>query len=104
MTFETQDEVLAHFEGGGDLLDSETGRAYIADIGGEGDEFHGIMVTDPVPEELRGDVGAAVEYALGHFPAPASCHPNSMEFMYAPGCWFDELAESAIAEPERFLA
>lgn len=103
MEFKTEDEVLRFFEEGGCLLDTETGRVYISDIGGEGERFYGIMVTDPVPEELRDDPDGAIEYALDCFPAPMSCHPKSMEFMEAPGCWFGELADAVIASPGRFI-
>lgn len=103
MAFATEDELLRHFVDGGDLLDAETGRVYISDIGGEDEHFYGIMVTDPVPNELWNDIDGAVEYALGHFPAPASCHPKSMEFMEAPGCWFGELAREVLREPGRFI-
>lgn len=103
MQFKTEAEVLRHFEAGDCLLDTETGKTYIADIGGEGGRFYGVMVTDPVPEGLRHDADAAVEYALEHFPAPASCHHASMEFMEAPGCWFGELAELVISHPDRFI-
>lgn len=101
--FSTKAELLNHFIDGGDILDAETGHVYIADVNGNG-EFFGIMVGDPVPEELRADVWGAVEYALSHYTAPGTGASNRMAFMEAPGWWFGELAEEVISNPGRFMA
>lgn len=101
--FNTKTELLNHFIDGGDLLDTETGHVYIADVNGDG-EFFGIMVGDPVPENIRRDVSQAVGYAMDTYPAPGTLAPNRMGFMEAPGWWFGELAEEVIANPSRFMA
>ena len=101
--FNTKAELLNHFIDDGDLLDTELGHVYIADVNGDG-EFFGIMVGDPVPDSLRSDVEGAVEYALSHYPAPGTGAPDRMCFMEAPGWWFGELADEVLSQPERFMA
>lgn len=101
--FNTKAELLNHFIDGGDLLDTELGHIYIADVNGEG-EFFGIMVGDPVPDGLQSDVEGAVEYALSHYPAPGTGARGRMCFMEAPGWWFGELADEVIANHDRFMA
>jgi len=96
MTFKTRDEVLSHFENEHDMLDVETGEVYICDHGDGGRVFYGVMYTE-VPEDVRGSVSEAVEYALGCIPA--SC----MGFMEPDGGWFAEFADEVIANPERFV-
>lgn len=103
MAFETREDVLLHFMDGGDMLDRESGMVYVADVAGGG-RFYGIMVGDPVPEELRGDIDAAVEYALDHYPAPGCGTGDRFQFMEAPGAWFGWLAELVVGHPERFAA
>jgi len=101
--FKNECELLRHFENDGDLLDTETGHVYIADCNADG-EFFGIMVGDPVPEELRNDVGAAVGYAMETYPAPGAFgNPRRMLFMEAPGWWFGEFAEEVLGNPGRFI-
>ena len=102
--FKTEEKVLRHFEDDGDMLDTETGHVYIADVNADG-EFFGIMVTDPVPSALRNDVSEAVRYAMETFPAPGAYGSRErMLFMEAPGWWFGEFAEEVIANPARFVA
>ena len=103
MAFTSKRDVLNHFIDGGDMLDTELGHVYIADVNGDG-EFFGIMVGDPVPERLRADVEGAVDFALSHYPAPGTGASNRMGFMEAPGWWFGEFADEVLSQPERFLA
>ena len=100
--FKTRDEVLRHFMDDGDLLDTASGTVFIADCNADG-EFFGIMVAG-VPEEHRGSIAEAVEYALETFPAPGTGAPNRMQFMEAPGHWFGKVADIVVEEPERFVA
>lgn len=100
--FETIEDVIRHFECDGDVLDTETGMVMIADCNGDG-EFFGVMVAE-VPEEYRGKIFDAVEYAIETFPAPATGAPDRMVFMEVPGFLFDEIAETILEHPERFVS
>ena len=103
MNFKTEDDVLRHFMGGGDMLDTFERTVYIADVNGDG-EFFGIMAATGIPAECCGSVPEAVDYALETFPAPGSGAADRMDFMEAPGWWFGSFARDVIAHPDEYMA
>ena len=104
--FKTEEEVLRHFMEGGDVLDTRDNVVYICDIGGEDERFYGIMVADVPPEVAADGTGEAVQWTLGHVPAPGAGCPNRMDFIgyddWGIGGGFYELTADMLADPKRF--
>ena len=104
VTFKTQDEVMAHFERGGCLLDTFERAVYISDVNADG-EFFGIMVAPDVPRAETSTAADAAVWAVENVPAPGAFGaPNRMDFMEAPGGWFDSLARDVLANPHEYMA
>ena len=94
--FNDEQDLLWFFEGGGILLDKQTGIVYKSDVNLDG-EFFGIFEYEPVPMSLRYDYDEAFDLALEWSDGSQRTEHE------APGGWFSELAETVLAEPERFI-
>lgn len=96
MTLEQMKNIIAY--GMSSLYNTATGLLVITDLvdggdreeetcgirAGNGDWMYGLMTCYVDPEKadgIRAEFDTLTEYALGCIPAPASCAPNSMDFL-----------------------